>query len=453
MVTHLRAIDSYWCRDVPLVDKLRQFASTYAYGLSPSYWFLPNEHDLVRHRMMGYGNLGFLMLPFVLTGTLLCLRHVRSSAHRALLLATLAAPAGAATADIAITRMMAFVPPACIIAGLGLNLLLEWVGRALQLSPERPRGLASRPRSACVMLALLVFTILSGASLWMLHDALANGPTWYSDFGLYGMQYGARQLFAEAIPECLALDPDTTVIVSPNWANGADTFVRFFFRREQQFSRVKMHDVSYFMDERREISPDMLFVMTPEEYEQAKASQKFSRLDVERIIPYPDGRPAFRFVRLAPSDNMGQILLQEREARRRPVVESVEVNGQMVEITHSQFDGGQLRDLFDGDPSTLARGLEANPFLIEVTFPKPLAIREMEMSFGSMDFALTVALMGHGAAKPAVYNETYRGLPPDPAVRLIFDGGPKQVSRVRIEVFQLNVGARTHIHVRDIKFK
>ncbi len=52
---HLRAIDSYWFRDISLTEKLRQFVRTYAYGLSPQYWFLPNQHDLARHRFRGAG--------------------------------------------------------------------------------------------------------------------------------------------------------------------------------------------------------------------------------------------------------------------------------------------------------------------------------------------------------------------------------------------------------------
>ena len=176
MATHLRAIDSYWFADTPLIGKLRQFVSTYAYGLSPSYWFVPNEHDLVRHRMLGYGNLGFVMLPFVLIGALLCFVRVRSSTHRAVLLAALAAPAGAAMADVAVTRMMAFVPPMCIIAALGMDWLLEWIQRAWQSSRTRPTMLAHQSRQAYAVLALVVFALLTGASLSMFQGCPDSRP-------------------------------------------------------------------------------------------------------------------------------------------------------------------------------------------------------------------------------------------------------------------------------------
>jgi hypothetical protein len=452
MLVHLRAIDSYWFRDVPIVDKLQQFASTYLYGLSPGYWFLPNQHDLVRHRMNGYGNLGLLLLPLVLAGTLLCLRRVRSSTHRAVLFAAMAAPAGAAMADVAITRMMAFVPPVCVIAGLGLDLILEWVRKTLQSSRMRLGASEQGASRLQAGMALVVFAILSGAGLWMLHDALTNGPTWYRDYGLYGMQYGARQLFVEAIPQYLEENPDATMLVSPNWANGADTFVRFFFPPEEQFSRVQMHDVSYFMDERRELSPNMVFVMTSDEYEKAKASPKFSRVDVDRIVPYPDGRPGFYFVRLAYSENVNEIMAQERDERRRPVAENIDLGGQLVSVTHSPFDGGQLRDLFDGDSFTLARGLEANPLVLEFDFPQTQQIGAIAAQFGSGDYSVEATYYREGEAEPTVVSKDFRGLPPDPRVVLDISDRPERIQKLRLAFYRFDTGEPAHIHVRELQF-
>lgn len=437
MNIHLRAIDSYWFRNKPLSEKLVQFAETYAYGLSPAYWFVPNEHDLVRHRMKGYGNLSLPLLPFFLAGVGICLWRVRSAPHRAVLLAALAAPAGAALVNVSITRVLVFTVPASILIALGFEAGWDLIKR----------------RVAYGLAAVFLFVTLAVGSVWMTRDALVNGPLWYSDYGLYGMQYGARQLFQEAIPELLGADPNVRVMMTSTWANGADTFIRFFLPKEQH-PRVQMLNIDFFMQARRpSLDANTLLVMTPSEYEQARTSPKFKRVEVERTVPYPDGRSGFYFARLEYADNLEEILAQEREARSRPVVEQFELDGQVVQVSHSIFDAGQLWDLFDGDPFTLARGLEANPLVLDFAFSEPRALSGLSATFGSMDFTLTARLYRDAAGEPQVYSETYRGLPPDPTVELRFDQGPASVTRLRLEVLQLNAGPEVHIHVRELEFR
>lgn len=436
MTTHLRAIDSYLFHTMPASAKAEQFVKTYSYGLSPAYWFVPNGQDLVRHRMKGYGNLPLPLLPFFLAGVGLCLWRIKSAPHRAVLLAALATPVGAALVDVSITRVLAFVGPASVLIGLGLEAALGFLKRRVSYG----------------VVSALLFAVLAGASGWMLRDALTNGPLWYSDYGLYGMQYGAKQLFVEAVPEDLRRDPNTRIMMTSTWANGADTFIRFFLPKEQA-ARVQMLNIDYYLMARRDLDPNIVLVMTPSEYQRAQASGKFKSIDVERIIPYPDGSPGFYFARLAYADNFDEVLAQERAARSQPVVGQAVIDGEAVQVLHSQLDMGLPPNLFDGDTFTLVRGLEANPLVFEFTFPQPRRITGLAADFASMDFMLTVKLYADPAGEPSIYTETYRGLPPDPHVEMAFSGAPEQVTKMRLEILQLNAGNEVHIHVRELKLK
>ena len=286
----------------------------------------------------------------------------------------------------------------------------------------------------------------------MKRDALANGPLWYSDYGLYWMQYCAKQLFEDAIPEYLRRDPKARLMLTSTWANGADTFIRFFLQPEQR-ARVQMLNVDFYMSARRDLNPNIVLIMTPSEYDQARTSPKFKTVTVERVIPYPDGRPGFYFARLAYADNFDALLAAERAQRSKPVAGQVQIDGQNVQVSHSQLDMGQLRDLFDGDLFTLARGREANPLVFEFTFAQPRPMTGLAADFGSMDFSLTAKLFAPEAAEPITYAQTYRGLPPDPHAELAFDKGPPAVARLRLEILQLNAGDEAHIHVRELKFR
>jgi hypothetical protein len=288
-------------------------------------------------------------------------------------------------------------------------------------------------------------------SLLLLRYGIVRGPFWFSDYGLYGMQYGARQLFEELIPEYLEDDPDTKIMVSSTWANGTDMFVRFFLPRAL-YGRVQMLNVDHYMDARRPLDDNTLLVMTPGEYEKALASPKFAAVDVDRIVPYPDGRPGFYFARLTYSDKLDDLLAEERTERSQPITEEALIDGQPVQVKHSRLDAGQMSDLFDADPFTLVRGLEANPIVFDLEFAKPRRIEALDVTFGSMDFVLNASTYGPGKAEPVVYSREYRGMPPDPSVRLELDRGPDLVQRLRLEILSLTAGPEAKIHVRDLEF-
>jgi hypothetical protein len=429
---HLRTLDSYWLHDISLGEKLDRFWHEYSSGLSPTYWYDPdNSRDLVRHQMKGYGNILLPTLPFAALGALLVLLKVRSSAHRAVIIATLAAPLGAALVGLGVTRALVFVIPAAMLTAIG-------VAAGLSLAPKRI------PYS---VLALGLFALLSLASVLMLRDALANGPTWYRDYGLYGMQYGARQVFGET-KDYLKERPQTQVLLSPVWANGADTLLHFFLPDEP---RVHLASIDGFNENKLDLNDNMLFVMTPDEYRRTVGNPKFTDIKTERVLPYPDGRDGFYFVRLRYSPDADAILAAEIAARRQPVHENVVIDGQTVDLLHSPFDAGQAQNLFDGDVYTLVRTMEANPAVIELTFPEPRPLTGVTVTTGSMDLELKITVFEDENTEPAVYDTTYRHLPADPTVEVDLGPSALQAKRVRIEVRDMNASELAKVHVREIK--
>ncbi len=429
---HLRTLDTYWFKQMPVDQKIGQFVSQYAYGLSPQYWFLPNENDLARHRMKDYGNIAIWCLPFFLVGVGVCLARVKSSAHRLVLIAAAAAPIGGALTQIAITRVMAFVIPAGIFSTLGLEFLLARLRRPSQQ----------------VAAMLTVFVALSLASIGMFGDALANGPLWYEDYGLYGMQWGAKQLFG-VISSYLTESPTTTINVTPTWANGTDVFLDYFMPNQP---RVRFANVDALIAEKGTLDDQMIFVMTPEELAKARDSGKFKSIQIDRAIQYPNGTDGFFFARLAYADNVDAIFAEEKAERKRPVVEPLLLDGEVVTVSHPLFDSGQLANLFDNDTFTLVRVMEANPAVLEFKFPTPRRIAGLAADFGTMDFVLTATLSAAGAV-PVTFSQTFKDLPSDPHIEMSFEGAPPLVDTIRIEINALTTGGMFKIHIRELKFK
>ena len=293
--------------------------------------------------------------------------------------------------------------------------------------------------------------LLCVMSFGLLRTALLDGSTWYNDYGLGGMQYGADQLFS-TIPEELAKSPDTHMHVSPNWANNPTTF-SLFFLNEQQRNRIDMMNVDAFLLTKRDLDSHQLFVMLADEYQRANASQKFVMQPPERIMAYPDGQPGFYFVRMRYADNVDTIFAAERQARQALREDSATLDGQPVVVRHSVIDAGQVADLFDGDDRTLMRGMEANPLIIELEFPSPRTVGSVGLTVASMDFGLKVIATPADGSMPRDAAMEYRNQPADPHVDFALPGGTLPVSKLRIEITNLHQGEIANIHVREISLR
>ena len=172
-----------------------------------------------------------------------------------------------------------------------------------------------------------------------------------------------------------------------------------------------------------------------------------------QFFTYQD-RPTFRAAPLRPdlpppSAGSGQIAESVTGLDAAPV----DLDGQTVDLVYSKLDMGRPEDIFDGDVSTLARGLEANPFVLEFHFPEPRSVRGLSAAFASMDFVVTAKLFADEHAEPKVYTQEFRGLPPDPQIEMAFDDAPSTVRKLRLDVLQLQPPTDVHIHVRELKFK
>ena len=436
--THLRAVDSYWFHNIPISEKVLTFLKNYLYGLSPAYWFFPNGVDLPRHRMLDIAQLPISMLPFMIIGLGLCLWHFRDSKYRAVILAGLAVPVGAALVQIGITRVLAFIIPASILMALGIEWLWGQIRNRIQI-PVRDW-----------MVAIPVFIILSAMSFGLLRNSLVNGPLWFNDYGLYGMQYGAIQIFENTIPQYWSEDPNLHFRVSSVWANGTERYLSYFLTKEEQ-QKVDLISIDGLMSKKYNLESNDIFVLTPSEYEKAVASDKFKSVQVENILPYPDGTPGFYFVRLAYSDNIDQLLNAEKVERSTLKEEEILLDGQPVTVRYSWIDMGEPSQIFDNDPFTLIRGMEANPFILEFSFQQPRTIGGISLNLGSMDTDLRVELTTTEGETPITYQESFRSVQEGDILTLNFPNGPLPVLKLHLEIHATYAGEVANVHIRELK--
>ncbi len=425
-------LHSYWINPIPLTEKLGLFLANYQEAFHPAAWFRPTDRELIRHRMKGMSYVPPLFAPFLLLGIGSALaRWRRSPGHRVILLSPLGVPFAAAVDHLQILRVLPMVVPIALLCALGLSEILARL---------------RRPAAVSLLSAACALGLASSAA-WITRAATTRGLTWYSDYGLYGMQYGASQVFA-AIRVELDRFPSTRVHLTSSWANNPDPFLDFFLGSPQR-SRVSVGDINAYRLYRVPLTDDDLFVMTEDEYRIACTDPKFApRLPV-RTIAYPDGRIGFYFVRLCYSENADAFFAAELEARRQPVEEEVVISGKTVLIRHSVLDMGGVDVLFNGQLDDTLRGLEANPLLLELQFPTPWAMSRVDLTIGKMACEIRLEVTPAKGA-PVVLRKTVQHPPGDTTQRFDLPSAPIRAVKLRIEIHDLSEDDPAHIEVREL---
>jgi hypothetical protein len=415
--------------------KIGEFLRRYVHGFDPAYWFLPNSSDLIRHQMKGMGHMRLMSLPFVLLGLIAALRRLKDPSWRVVLIALLTAPAGAALVDVAITRLLVMLLPLSYLAMLGMEQLVSWLTKKQAQLAARWVG---------VGLALL-WAVLS---ISMTADALKNGPIWYQDYGLYGMQWGGETLFNE-IKAFMQANPDKEVHLSPSWANGTDVIARFFLGDPLP---IHMGTIEPYTLYQLPLDKHIVFVMTPEEYEWMLTTNKFSGVEVLKCLPYPNGKCGFYFVTLQYRDDVAEIFAREQAERRKPEQAELELLGQKVSVSYSPLDIGQIAQIFDGDPKTFIRSFEANPLKITLSFLQPVELHGVNVLIGNAASRLEVEVSSPDQLVPQQFSaeigaqEAYRTL----AVPF---GKALQVQSLCLCLYDLAQSEPGHVHLWEVSLE
>lgn len=428
----MHLLGSVWATDMTFAKKIAATLSEYFQGLNPLYWFMPHDRDLPRHTMLGYGHLLRPALPLALVGLWLALRNIRRPAYRTLLVAIIAAPAGAALVRLGVTRVMFMVIPAALITALGTAAGIEWLARRSQLSRKA--------------IAFVAFVVLSLANGYMLVDSLVSGPLWYREYGLSGMQYGARQIFGE-VADYLNKQPDAHIVLSPSWTNGTDVVARFFFPDPLP---LELGSAAGYYSVARSQEKNQVFVMTPEELADLPL-QYFSNIQVEKIIPYPDGQPGFYFTRLTYARNIQELIADELKVRHALDSAIVPIDGQPVDVQYTKLDIGEIKHAFDGNPDTLIRSWTINPMQVSLQFPSARLVHSIDIRVGGTETAIQVQAWREDGEDPLIWN---RELAEQPLPRTTSFDLPAgiMVKAVQIEIKNTNDPPDGHVHLWEITF-
>lgn len=425
---------SVWAQEISFGEKLGLYLGNYLVSINPLYWFFPHERDYPIYNMLGYGHLPWLMLPLAILGLVQVIRRQRNFTAAPLLVAALAAPLGAAMVEIQVTRALVFVIPGVLCSAIGLGVVIDWV--------------CKRHTWFTAYMPIFLFTALAINNLWMLHTALSRGGTWFTNYGLDGMQYGAQQVFPAAA-RYIRQVPVEAIYISPNWALRSEEMRNFYFTNRDPVRIGSLDSVIAAYDPHLEKNA---YVLTAQDYQAAQESGVFAHIQVDEIILYPDGNPGFYFVRLTYREDIIEYLAAQKSERNRLVAEDILLDGQIVTVRHTPLGRNPLQDVLDGamDSSIYTDG--GNPLVLEFEFPEPQSLTGVMLTVGSEHMEVRILTRDE---QGNVIEEIVKILPtgeePTRQIKYRFSK-TAPIKNLRVEILDIYAAEITYVHLRDIRF-
>lgn len=445
-------VSSYLVQQLTFGEKVRQFVMHYWAGLDPRYWFLPNPHELSRHAMLGYANVPTWFFPIAALGLATAIVRISRPEFRLLIVTLLATPIGASLADVGITRVLSVIVPLTLLAHVGLDGAIAQSASVLrQLAMKSPELDAWDSRGSlnwAATGAMFLWLALALPGVMLIRDAFANGPRWFTDYGLYGQQWGAVQVFRE-INRRAASSPEDTFFVSSTWANGTDLYLPFFVPQLQDSGRVRMGNVRDLLSVRRDLTSNMVWVMTADEVELARNSKRFKGITIDAALPYPNGSPGFSFARLEYVGNVEEVVAAERAARVALRSGQVVVNGERLAVRHSYLDAGGLPDIFDANPRTLGRFNGGNPATLEWAFPTPRSVATVALAMTAGNWHVSIAVLRPDGIVETVESDV--DARSDPVTSI--DVPPGIAGAIRLMITSRVHTDEAIIHLRDVTWQ
>jgi hypothetical protein len=167
---------------------------------------------------------------------------------------------------------------------------------------------------------------------------------------------------------------------------------------------------------------------------------------------YPNNRPGFFFVQLRYADDIDAVLEAEQESRKSLQTGEITLEGQSVVVHYSLLDMGTIQHIFDGDLNTVARTLEANPFIIELTFPEARVMSGYTITTGSANVRVTATLITGAEGEMPTYMDSFQGTISEPGLTVTFDQSV-MVKAIQFEIQEVGVGEPAHVHVWEIEVR
>jgi hypothetical protein len=412
---------------LPLAQVVQHTALNYASVINPYYWFFKLENLHARHSLPGFPLIPVWLFPLWIVGALNLLWGWKDLTNRVVLLVILTIPVTAALFEISTAR--------CFPVGVGYVLLCAYGADVLL-------------RRLPTWLSLLGGLSMCGYVGWLFVFTQTKALYAYPVYGMYGIQYGARQLY-DWVREKSKTETDIRVINAT--FNSGETLRQFYLTPEDR-ARVAIIEPLRICQGRDEWSDSTLFIFPALWFETAQPGTcpPFQR-EVVEVLRDPKGEPLLEAIRLKHSPAVDEWFANVKRERLKLKVDQVVVNGMKASFEHSKIAWGTIEGFFDGDSGTRARTDDINPGIFALRFA-PVSVDEMSVRLDNTNRARVKAEVFRGGAWQELAERDFSRARGDSSL-LTFKIAQGAIEGVRLTVLLTDGGDHASVHLADIMLK
>ncbi|NDC37350.1 MAG: hypothetical protein EBZ48_04785 [Proteobacteria bacterium] len=320
---------------------------------NPFFWF-SQQHSgwMLRHSVPGLSLIPSWLAPLCVVGAASILFRITRLENRSIVALWIVAPLPAALLEANSSR--------CLNVGC-LYLLLSLVGMIVVWNGVLQ--VAARVRREVVAATYGQYLLCTGLlwyAGWFGSYVFTTVPKLYDDYGFYGLQYGAPQVY-EAINTYRK--ENKSVLVASHLFNAGHIFIPFFIPPRAQ-PGVKIFDFEGVCKSNAPWPTDTVVFASAQALAEMRATGCPITWEELEVIKDPKGAALFKAVYLRKSELFAAWMAAQLKKRLEPVRTTLAWHHQILSVQHPQFDIGDFSSLVDGNELTIARTKQINPALI-----------------------------------------------------------------------------------------
>jgi hypothetical protein len=272
---------SHWARDIPLIEKFARTAGEIQSAFKFDLWFTQDRNPSaapLSYFWVNYPELPKIWLwcfPFFIGGLVAVVFDRRMRLAAPILVLAIAGSIPAGILGLTTTRVSAMVPPILAIICVGLCYVVDWAIFRL-----------ARPKFE-IAAYLFLSVSLAALGVGLTRYSISKAPKTYPNFGLNGVQFGAKEVFRLINAES-SRNPTRKFQISSMWTWAPQDHIAFF---SQNPERMKVGHLNDYVLARNPDIVDYYFAITPQELAIHGQHKKFEIKIVDTVLD-PRGDPA-----------------------------------------------------------------------------------------------------------------------------------------------------------------